>query len=141
MQPVTRNRKYPKGLNHVSCVIWSCIVACNLLHEIGNAGKGLNNVPCVVRSWIVACNLLHEKTRSKITALHSVPRWNHSCIKMHATHEIMNTRKRLNNVLCVVRSCNKLHATGNYARDVSVVQQNARHNMEKNAPLRKCKTM
>ncbi|ERH26930.1 hypothetical protein HMPREF9065_01630 [Aggregatibacter sp. oral taxon 458 str. W10330] len=36
-------------------MIRSCIVACNLLHEIGNAGKGLNNVPCVVRS----CNKLH----------------------------------------------------------------------------------
>ena len=45
--------------------------------------KGLNNVPYVV--W--------------------------SCIKMHATHEIMNARKGLNNVLCVVWSCNKLHAT------------------------------
>ena len=63
MQPVTQNRKYPKGLNHVSCVIWSCIVACNLLHEIGNAGKGLNNVPCVVRS----CNKLHATRESRIT--------------------------------------------------------------------------
>ena len=41
--------------------------------------------------------------------------------------------KGLNNVPCVVRSCNKLHATWNYARDVSVVQQNARDNMEKRA--------
>ena len=38
--------------------------------------------------------------------------------------------KALNNVPCVIRSCNKLHATGNYARDVSFVQQNARDNME-----------
>ena len=38
--------------------------------------------------------------------------------------------KALNNVPCVVLSCNKLHATGNYSRDVSVVQQNARDNME-----------
>ena len=30
----------------------------------------------------------------------------------------------------VVLSCNKLHATGNDARDVSVVHQNARDNME-----------
>ena len=30
----------------------------------------------------------------------------------------------------VVLSCNKLHATWNYAWDVSVVQQNARDNME-----------
>ena len=55
MQPVTQNRKYPKGLNNIPCVIRSCIVACNLLHEIGNAGKGLNNVPSVVR----LCNKLH----------------------------------------------------------------------------------
>ena len=47
------------ALYFVPCVGWSWIVACNLLHEIGNAGKGLNNVPCVVRS----------------------------CIKMHATRE------------------------------------------------------
>ena len=45
--------------------------------------KGLNNVPYVV--W--------------------------SCIKMHATHEIMNARKGLNNVPCVVWSCIKMHAT------------------------------
>ena len=38
--------------------------------------------------------------------------------------------KGLNNVPCVVRSCIKMHATWNYARDVSVVQQNARDNME-----------
>ncbi len=63
MQPVTRNRKYPKELNNVPCVIRSCIVACNLLHEIGNAGKGLNNVPCVVRS----CNKLHATRESRIT--------------------------------------------------------------------------
>ena len=48
------------ALYFIPCVGWSWIVACNLLHEIGNAGKGLNNVPCVVWSWIVACNLLHE---------------------------------------------------------------------------------
>ena len=36
----------------------------------------------------------------------------------------------MNNVPRVVLSCNKLHATGNYARDVSFVQQNARDNME-----------
>ena len=93
-----------KGLNNVPCVVWSCnklhatsdgarfltraflyqsvigtrceacaikcpenkrIVACNLLHEIVNAPKGLNNVPCVV--W--------------------------SCIKMHATYEIVNAER------------------------------------------------
>ena len=64
------------------CPKKSRIVACNLLHEIMNARnreypKGLNNVPCVI--W--------------------------SCIKMHATHEIMNYALRFN------YSCNKLHAT------------------------------
>ena len=43
--------------------------------------------------------------------LNNVPCVVWSCIKMHATHEIMNARKGLNNVLCVVWSCNKLHAT------------------------------
>ena len=50
--------------------------------------------------------------------------------------------KALNNVPCVVRSCNKLHATWNYARDVSVVHKNARDNMEKTlrcANVKQCK--
>ena len=61
---------------------------------------------------------------------------------MHATDEIMNTRKRLNNVPCVVRSCIKMHATWNYARDVSVVLQNARDDMGKTrrwANVKQCK--
>ena len=51
-------------------------------HEIMNAER-VNNVPCVV--W--------------------------SCIKMHATYEIMNAQKGLNNVPCVVWSCIKMYAT------------------------------
>ena len=50
--------------------------------------------------------------------------------------------KGLNNVPCVVRSCNKLHATWNYARDVSVVHQNARDDMGKTcrcANVKQCK--
>lgn len=50
--------------------------------------------------------------------------------------------KGLNHVSCVVRSCNKLHATWNYARDVSVVQQNALDNMGKTrrwANVKQCK--
>ena len=50
--------------------------------------------------------------------------------------------KGLNNVPCVILSCNKLHATGNYARDVSVVQQNARYDMGKTrrcANVKQCK--
>ena len=38
--------------------------------------------------------------------------------------------KALNHIPCVVLSCIKMHATWNYAWDVSVVQQNARDNME-----------
>ena len=77
----------------------------------------------------------------------------HSCIKMHATHEIVNTRKGLNNVPCVVRSCNKLHATHEKTRPKnhrtsfrtegkSFVQQNARDDMGKTprcANVKQCK--
>ena len=65
-----------------------------------------------------------------------------SPVACNLLHEIVNTRKRLNNVPCVILSCNKLHATGNYARDVSVVHQNARDNMEKTrgcANVKQCK--
>ena len=50
--------------------------------------------------------------------------------------------KALNNVPCVVRSCNKLHATWNYARDVFFVHQNARDNRGKTrrwANVKQCK--
>ena len=82
---------------------WNFPVACNLLHEIVNHAPRWN--------FPVACNLLYEKTLSKTTALYSAPRLNHSCIKMHATHEIVNTRKSLKSVPCVLRSCIKMHAT------------------------------
>ena len=48
----------------------------------------------------------------------------------------------MNNVPRVIHSCNKMHATGNYVWDVSVVQQNARDNMEKTprcANVKQCK--
>ena len=48
----------------IGYLVSTIIVACNLLHEITNTPKGLNKVPYVV--W--------------------------SCNKLHATHEIMNTR-------------------------------------------------
>ena len=50
--------------------------------------------------------------------------------------------KGLNNVPCVVRSCIKMHATWNYARDVSFVLQNARYDMGKTrrwANVKQCK--
>ena len=55
--------RYEGIVNHVSGLNHSCIVACNLLHEIGNAGKELNNVPCVVWSWIG----MHVTRESRIT--------------------------------------------------------------------------
>ena len=95
---------------------WNPPVACNLLHEIVNHAPRWN--------FPVACNLLHEIMNHaprwnhsciKMHATHEIMnhalRWNHSCIKMHATHEIMNIRKGLNNVPCVIRSYNKMHAT------------------------------
>ena len=105
MQPVTRNCKYPKGLNHVSCVIWSCIVACNLLHEIGNAWKGLNNVPCVVRS----------------------------CINMHITRQSINYTSGLiiRATSCTLRTKSWIpeRIKSRSLRD-SVVHQDAHYNME-----------
>ena len=50
--------------------------------------------------------------------------------------------KALNHIPCVVLSCIKMHATWNYAWDVSVVHQNARDNMEKTlgcANVKQCK--
>ena len=102
VQLVARNREYPKGWNNVPCVVRSCIKmhatiwnnaprSVQLVARNCEYPKGLNNVPCVI--------------------LHSASRGNHSCIKMHATHEIVNTRKGLNKVPCVIRSCIKMHAT------------------------------
>ena len=50
--------------------------------------------------------------------------------------------KALNHIPCVVLSCIKMHATWNYAWDVSVVQQNARYDMGKTrrcANVKQCK--
>jgi len=50
-----RNRECPKGLNHVPCLVWSCIKM-HVTHEIVNCALGL-----IIRAArIVACNLLHE---------------------------------------------------------------------------------
>jgi len=100
VQLVARNCKCSKGLNDVPCVARSCIKygianhalrwhhSCIKMHATiwNNAprsvqlvarnckcSKGLNNVPCLVRSCIK-----HE-------IVNHAPRWNHSCIKMHAT--------------------------------------------------------
>ena len=90
--------RYEGIVNHVSGLNHSCIVACNLLHEIGNAGKELNNVPCVVWSWIG----MHVTRESRITYRGWIirasrctlrgNRWityrgDYSCNKLHATGE------------------------------------------------------
>ena len=65
-----------------------------------------------------------------------------SPVACNLLHEIVNTRKVMNNVPCVVRSCIKMHATWNYARDVFFVHQNTRHNMGKTprcANVKQCK--
>ena len=67
-------------------------------------------------------NTLSEKIHAKITALCFVPWLIPSCIKMHATREIINRSvqlvarncecpKGVNSVQCVVPSCIKMHAT------------------------------
>ena len=58
---------------------------------------------------IVACNLLHAIVNAP-KGLNNVPCVVWSCNKLHATHEIMNA-ERVNNVPCVVWSCIKMHAT------------------------------
>ena len=63
------------------------IVACNLLHEITNTPKGLNKVPCVVRSCI--------KMHATYEIVNYASRFNQSCNKMHATYEIVNYTSRL----------------------------------------------
>ena len=55
VQLVARNFEYPKGLNNVLCVVWSCIKM-HATHEIVNCASRL-----IIRATrIVACNLLHE---------------------------------------------------------------------------------
>ena len=42
---------------------------------------------------------------------------------MHATHEIVNARKVVNNVPCVVQSCIKLYATHETANNVRILNE------------------
>ena len=67
-------------------------------------------------------NTLSEKIHAKITALCFVPWLIPSCIKMHATREIINCSvqlvarncecpKGVNSVPCVIPSCIEMHAT------------------------------
>ena len=95
MQPVTRNRKYPKGLNNVPCVIRSC----NKLHatresRITYRGWFIRATSCTLHSkWITLLmvdNALFEKTHAKITALYFMPWLIWSSIKMHVTRQSIN---------------------------------------------------
>ena len=85
----------PERVKYVLCVVWSCIK----MHATSDGARFLTRaflyqsvigtrceacaIKCPENKRIVACNLLHE---------------------------IMNS-ERVNNVPCVVWSCNKLHAT------------------------------
>ena len=88
----------------VPCVVWSWIVACNLLHEIGNVRKGW----IAFRAWFIRasrCTLRgNREARTEVKSfVQQVARYegivnhvsglNHSCNKLHATHEIVNVRK------------------------------------------------
>ena len=42
---------------------------------------------------------------------------------MHATHEIVNARKVVNNVPCVVQSCIKMQATPKIANNVLILNE------------------
>ena len=59
---------------------------------------------------------LVARNREYSKGLNNVPCVVWSCNKLHATHEIMNAQKGLNNVPCVVWSCIKMHATSDGAR-------------------------
>ena len=85
---VARNREFPKELNNVPCVVWSCIKL-HVTHEIVNYVSRL-----IIRA--TSCTLRHRELRIKV---------NHSCNKLHATHEMGELHIEVNH------SCNKLHAT------------------------------
>ena len=88
VQLVARNREFPKELNNVPCVVWSCIKL-HVTHEIVNYVSRL-----IIRA--TSCTLRHRELRIKV---------NHSCNKLHATHEMGELHIEVNH------SCNKLHAT------------------------------
>ena len=88
VQLVARNREFPKELNNVPCVVWSCIKL-HVTHEIVNYVSRL-----IIRA--TSCTLRHRELRIKV---------NHSCNKLHATHEMRELHIEVNH------SCNKLHAT------------------------------
>ena len=58
-----------------------------------------------------------------VARIKTLIRENLSCIKMHATDEIMNARKVVNNVPCVILSCIKMHATYETANNVRILNE------------------
>jgi len=88
VQLVARNREYRNGLNNVPYVVWSCIKM-HATHEIVNYTSKL-----IIRAS--SCTLRHRELSIKV---------NHSCNKLHATHEMGELHIEVNH------SCNKLHAT------------------------------
>ena len=93
------------------------MVACNLLHEIGNAEKGLNNVPCVAhsciemhatgKSWIAHRGWIFRASRC---TLHS--KWITLLTVDNALFEKTHAKiTTLYFVPCVVWSCIEMHAT------------------------------
>ena len=101
-----RNHECRKGLNNVPCVVWSCIKM-HATHGIVNAWKVKWGS---LRGLIVHQDARYARNCECPKGFNNVPCVGWSCIKMHATHEIVNA-ERVNNVPCVVWSCNKLHAT------------------------------
>ena len=96
VQLVARNREFPKELNNVPCVVWSCIKL-HVTHEIVNYVSRL-----IIRA--TSCTLRHRELRIKV---------NHSCNKLHATHEMGELHIEVNH------SCNKLHVTHEIVNYVS----------------------
>jgi len=84
-----RNRECPKGLNNVPCVIWSCIKM-HATYETVSARKGEITFP----EWFGRASRCTLRTKLWIPeGLKNVLCMAWSCIKMHATYEIVNARK------------------------------------------------
>ena len=94
VQLVARNRKCPKGLNNVPCVVWSCIKM-HATYEIMNYALRLiiRATSCTLRmkSWMTyrGKSFVHQDARYAWNREWRIE-VNYSCNKLHATHEIMN---------------------------------------------------
>ena len=82
------------------------IVACNLLHEIMNTRKG----EITFHAWLVVHqDARYVRNREYTKGLNNVPCVVCSCIKMHATYEIVNCASRLIIRATRIVACNLLH--------------------------------